>query len=121
MDKDYIAFRLGRLGLLPEALTDALARAERHFAGLSPDTAQLDAWCATQPDEAAYLFGTRPVSAASADDEDDEDDEDIAPWVALEWPEAVWRAASPETKLAAWRELEAQVAREEGIVLTPTH
>src|SRR5262249_29608605 len=78
-----------------------------HFVGLEPSEPEMDAWVTGLVKDASHLFTLRRPAAP-------DDDEALAstPAAALGWPEEVYAKASPETKLAAWRALQAGTGEE---------
>src|SRR5262249_13085024 len=103
MDIAYMASTLTRAGVVPQALQDGMRRAAAAFSGSEHTETEMDAWVSNLIKDASHLFGRRSQAAP-------DDDEDLAstPAEALGWPEEVYAKASPETKLAAWRELQAE-------------
>jgi len=106
MDIAYLSHVLTQAGLLRDALPDAMARASSRFADQEPSLEALDHWAQELRQQAGHLFGRRSAEAP--------DDDDLAstPAEALGWPEEVYAKASAETKLAAWRELQAELGED---------
>jgi hypothetical protein len=61
MEATVLTTALGRRGLRPEAVQDALARTEARFGPAGPSAEELDPWCAELSQQALHLFALPPA------------------------------------------------------------